>query len=352
MSPFTITGNGPFPAGVVSTLTGDFTVSAWVKFDALQNNQRLWDFGTSNTNYMMISQNTATTLRYAIKVGTDSEQGITSTPLALTTGKWVLVTVTQAGATTTLYINGAVAGSTTAITFRPSGLGNTSLNYFGKSQFADPMLKGTLDDVRIYSRALSAAEVASIVNGSAPAAPTTLTASSAPGAVGPISLNWTASPAATTYNVKRSTVAGGPYTALASNVLGVTYTDTTVAFGLYYYVVTSVAGAFEGVPSNEAAVVLLPANIPSAPVPVTTGWNGRIDLSWPAATGAVAYDIKRATVSGGPYAIVASVPSTVPYLTYSDTGVTNGVTYYYVVAAVSSTGVQSAFSSETLATIP
>jgi len=342
------------PAGVVSSLAGDFSLSVWAKFDTLANNQRILDFGTSNTNYLFISQQSSTTVRYAIKVGSGGEQGITSPALTLAVGKWVHVTVTQTGAVTALYINGSLVGSTSAITYRPSGLGATTANYFGKSQFpADPMLKGTLDDLRIYSRALSAPEVASIVNATAPVAPTTLTAVSAPGAVAPVTLTWTASPQATNYNIKRATVAGGPYTSVATNVIGTSYTDATATNGAYYYVVTSIAGAFEGAYSNEVSVLLLPAVVPASPAPVATGWNGRVDLNWVPATGATSYDIKRATVSGGPYVTVGSVPytsSSLPAaLIYSDTTVTNGATYYYVIAATNAGG-SSAASAEVSAT--
>ncbi len=54
-------------------------------------------------------------------------------------------------------------------------------------------------------------------------------------------------------------------------------------------------------------------------------------LSWPASTGAASYNVERGTNSGGPYAFLVNVSST----SYTDSGVTTGVEYYYVVAAVS-----------------
>ena len=45
------------------------------------------------------------------------------------------------------------------MTLKPSSLGDTTQNYLGKSQWNDPYLNGSLDDLRIYSRALSAAEI-------------------------------------------------------------------------------------------------------------------------------------------------------------------------------------------------
>jgi hypothetical protein len=60
-----------------------------------------------------------------------------------------------------------------------------------------------------------------------------------------------------------------------------------------------------------------------------------VSLTWTAAAGATSYNVKRATVSGGPYVTVASgVTSTA----YTNTGLTNGTTYHYVVSAVNAGG--------------
>src|SRR5262249_42628510 len=53
----------------------------------------------------------------------------------------------------------------------------------------------------------------------------------------------------------------------------------------------------------------------------------------------------RSTTSGGPYAVVGSPSST----SFTDTGLTNGTTYFYVVSAVNSAG-ESANSSPVSAT--
>ena len=68
-------------------------------------------------------------------------------------------------------------------------------------------------------------------------------------------------------------------------------------------------------------------------------------LAWNASSGATSYRVKRATVSGGPYTTIASPTST----SYTDTAVTNGTTYYYVVSAVNSSA-GSANSSQVSAT--
>jgi len=74
-------------------------------------------------------------------------------------------------------------------------------------------------------------------------------------------------------------------------------------------------------------------------------------LSWTSSktTGVVGYNVYRGTVSGGPYAQVGSLGSG---LTYMDTGVSAGQTYYYVVTAVDSTGTESVFSNQAQAVVP
>jgi len=80
-----------------------------------------------------------------------------------------------------------------------------------------------------------------------------------------VNLNWTATPGAASYNVKRSTVSGGPYTVMGSQVFSTTYADLAVMNGqTYYYVfsVNSVANA--GAESaNSSEVSALPSDIPN-----------------------------------------------------------------------------------------
>ncbi len=153
------------PAGIVSTLT-NFTIETWVKLNTTASWTRIFDFGNNTTAYMFLTpQNGSTSrLRFAITTsGPGGEQQINGAS-ALAVGVWNHVVVTHNGNTGVLYLNGVAAGTNSAMTLTPSTLGSTSNNYLGKSQWSDPYLDGLLDDFRIYSTALSPAEVAATHN--------------------------------------------------------------------------------------------------------------------------------------------------------------------------------------------
>jgi fibronectin type 3 domain-containing protein len=177
-----------------------------------------------------------------------------------------------------------------------------------------------------------------------PAAPTDLQATAGNTQV---SLTWSASAGATSYNVKRSTTSGGPYTKISSPE-ATSYLDTGLTNGTpYYYVVTAVNSAGESPASSQAtATPTAPITIPAAPTDLqATAGNAQVSLTWNASTGATSYNVKRSTTSGGPYTKISS-PETTSYL---DTGLINGTSYYYVVTAVNSAG-ESNPSSQATAT--
>jgi fibronectin type 3 domain-containing protein len=77
---------------------------------------------------------------------------------------------------------------------------------------------------------------------------------------------------------------------------------------------------------------LTPANLMTDTVSIS-----EIDLTWDASAEATNYNIKRSTNSGGPYTIIAGTGGT----SFSDTGLDEGTTYYYVVSAVNAAGESS-----------
>jgi hypothetical protein len=82
-----------------------------------------------------------------------------------------------------------------------------------------------------------------------------------------------------------------------------------------------------------------------------TGAQHSVTLSWSdTGTGISGYNIYRSTVSGGPYSKVNS--AVVVPTTYTDSAVTSGTTYYYVVTATAPSGAESAYSNQIAAKVP
>src|SRR5581483_8061620 len=74
---------------------------------------------------------------------------------------------------------------------------------------------------------------------------------------------------------------------------------------------------------------------PAAPTGVTASSSSQTGatVSWTASSGATSYTIYRSTTSGGPYTQVGTSTTT----SFTDSGLTCGTTYYYVVTATNGT---------------
>jgi DUF1680 family protein len=157
------------PTGITAQLT-KFTVAGWVNLGSAAPWARLFDFGQNTTTYMFLTPAAGvagTPPRFAITTGgPGQEQQLTGTA-ALPTGQWVHLAVTLSGSTGTLYVNGKVAATNTAMTLNPAGLGAVSNLWIGKSAFSDPFLNGTVDEFQVFNRALSQAEVTSLQSSAA-----------------------------------------------------------------------------------------------------------------------------------------------------------------------------------------
>ncbi len=127
----------------------------------------IWGFGntassSSGTGYFFASGDA---FRTGLTLTNWSGEKVTSKGSALARGVWKTVTYTQTGTTGTLYEDGVQVAQNTAVTVAPSAIGGgtTTNNNIGKSNYAaDRFLKGKVRNFRIYDRALSASEVASL----------------------------------------------------------------------------------------------------------------------------------------------------------------------------------------------
>ena len=179
--------------------------------------------------------------------------------------------------------------------------------------------------------------------GASPPAPTGVSAS---GSNARVNLAWAASAGATSYNVLRSTVSGGPYSPAGSGIAGTSYVDQGLTNGTtYYYVVQAVNAS--GTSPNSAQVSATPIAPPAAPTNVTaTPGSGQVSLTWAASAGATSYTVRRSTVSGGPY---TAIKSGLLATSYVDQGLASGTTYYYVIQAANKGG-SSPYSAQVSAT--
>jgi fibronectin type 3 domain-containing protein len=172
-----------------------------------------------------------------------------------------------------------------------------------------------------------------------PSAPTGLIAT--PGA-NVVNLSWTAAAGSpTSYNVKRSSVSGGPYANIgAATAPTVSYNDSVLGGETYYYVVTAQNGAGESLNSLEvSATPTLAAPAAPAGLAATPG-DAQVALSWSASAFATTYSVKRSTAFAGPYTFIDSTSA--PTVSYVDaSGLSNGTTYYYVVSATGAGGTSS-----------
>jgi hypothetical protein len=144
------------PAGIAHH--PEITIATWFWRDSTAGWQRLFDFGSGTNQYLFLSPRSGSaTIHFGIKNG-GAEQSL-STP-SLPTGQWVHVAVTLGANVGKLYVNGSLVDTAT-ITLKPTDFPHT-LNYLGKSQFADPLFDGRIDEFLIFNQALDASQIAAL----------------------------------------------------------------------------------------------------------------------------------------------------------------------------------------------
>ena len=166
-----------------------------------------------------------------------------------------------------------------------------------------------------------------------------------------VTVNWSASANANFYTIYRSTLfdnGGGASNVLgtivlANNVTGTAYTDASPTDGsIYSYFVTATSAG--GTSANSTAAVAIPRPAPPASAPAsitqTAATTNSVTFKWSPVTGALGYEISRATSVGGPFTFVQPVTMT----NYTDGGLNDGTSYYYQVAAMNAGGVAASMT--------
>jgi hypothetical protein len=187
----------------------------------------------------------------------------------------MFVAMAYDGANVTLYEgsdqNSATLVSTTAATGQTVTLDSTAALFLGNRPARNRCFAGWIDDFLVYTGWGDASFVESVRQTSA--GPAGLTA--VPGN-NQVTLTWNPLLGATSYNVKRSTVSGGPYTTISTpgTVTGTSYIDSPAINGTtYYYTVsaaTSISEASETANSATEVSVVAGCAPPAAP---NVGYN-------------------------------------------------------------------------------
>jgi len=144
----------------------EITVAAWVYRNGGGFQQRIFDFGNGEQEYMYLSPNSAGVgnMRFGISIGSwQQEQGLNVPQLPNNSWKHVAVTLGSSGVR--IYVDGVMVGENTGITLNPTDFGPVK-NYIGRSQFnSDSYFIGRIDDFRIYNYELPPEQITSLYNG-------------------------------------------------------------------------------------------------------------------------------------------------------------------------------------------
>jgi hypothetical protein len=164
------TGSGKFGNGVSLDGTGDYvvdsnglgtfsdkiTIAAWIKPSALGTTRKAF---IANESIFKLDIDTDSKIRFL--TGENWGGSLLKNNTALTTQNWYLVTAVYDGSTKKIYLNGqldSTIGSTSG------SIGTSSSFYLGDYGANLNPYAGSLDEVRIYNRALSPDEVQDLYN--------------------------------------------------------------------------------------------------------------------------------------------------------------------------------------------
>ena len=134
------------PSGIQSINS----VNCWIKINVISTNQYPIDLGSLNNNWMEILPNGT----FRVANGTNGQTPVDTEQLEAQ--QWYMLTRTYDGSTLSAFINGQLAGAVSSTGYNPISI---SIGSAGNDQFG---VNGSIDEVRIYDRALSESEVAQL----------------------------------------------------------------------------------------------------------------------------------------------------------------------------------------------
>jgi hypothetical protein len=150
------------PPGLLANAC-EATIATWVYINSDSNAwARIWDFGADTNSYMFLTRitNLDQLARFGITIAGSAHEQLITGSTAVPFRKWTHVAVVLGPSGGMLYFDGQVVGTNPSMTLRPADLGSMPNIYIGRSQYSvDPYLNGSVDEFRVYNRALSPEEV-------------------------------------------------------------------------------------------------------------------------------------------------------------------------------------------------
>lgn len=149
-----------FSRTFVTDESGDITFAMWVNPTSYQGASTFFfNNGANNANGTGMFLTSAGLFQMNHHFRANLNSGST-----LSLGTWYHVGLTKSGGTTQLWVNGSTAGGTTATT--PNNAGSFSALGCSQDSGGTPsaFFSGKVDDARIYTRAISGAEMTALYN--------------------------------------------------------------------------------------------------------------------------------------------------------------------------------------------
>lgn len=134
--------------GSTVTLTGDFTISFWMRPDTVSSAKGII-FGTANVDGIQMFNGGADACNFRV----NSNNNNRSMDQDFIVGRWVMVTITRTSTAIAFFVNGLEQTASASAT-----VVNYDLNRIGLQATVNAF-DGDLDDIRVYSRALADADI-------------------------------------------------------------------------------------------------------------------------------------------------------------------------------------------------
>lgn len=138
-------------------LKNKMTIIKWAKRDVSRGDERLYEFGSDTDNYFYLAPANG-----SAEITVDGDKNWIGMSANKITGEWHMFAVTVDGNDFSFCFNVVIKGRRQA-KYTLSQVKNKD-NYIGKSHFEDPYLKGVVDEIIIYNKALGEDEIVKMYN--------------------------------------------------------------------------------------------------------------------------------------------------------------------------------------------